>query len=149
MAIESAEPTTALISNDIVVFGLIAATLGLIFWLASGPTPFWKKFFSWVPALLLCYFVPALYCWIQKAVEKVRGAGNGEKMPPAAGGIMPPDPWTGGAGRMWERRTAAVRGRWGRNRPGVWPARRPDAGPIPTPRAPAAKRRTLKNHCAA
>ena len=61
MAIESAEPSTALISNDIVVFGLIAATLGLIFWLSSGPTPFWKKFFAWVPALLLCYFVPALY----------------------------------------------------------------------------------------
>lgn len=52
---------TALISNDVVVFGLIAATLGLIFYLASGPTPFWKKFFSWVPALLLCYFIPALY----------------------------------------------------------------------------------------
>ncbi len=61
MAIESAEPATAIISNDIVVFGLIAATLGLIFWLASGPTPFWKKFFAWVPALLLCYFVPAFY----------------------------------------------------------------------------------------
>ncbi len=61
MAIEAAEPTAALIQNDIVVFGLIAATLGLIFWLSSGPTPFWKKFFSWVPALLLCYFVPALY----------------------------------------------------------------------------------------
>ncbi|WP_024890981.1 DUF819 domain-containing protein [Luteimonas huabeiensis] len=52
---------SALIGNDIVVFGLIAATLGLIFWLASGPTPFWRKFFAWVPALLLCYFVPALY----------------------------------------------------------------------------------------
>ena len=51
----------ALITNDIVVFGLIAATLGAIFWLASGPTPFWKKFFAWVPALLLCYFVPAIY----------------------------------------------------------------------------------------
>ncbi|PJK00747.1 hypothetical protein CO641_01875 [Lysobacteraceae bacterium NML91-0213] len=50
-----------LINNDIVVFGLIAATLGAIFWLASGPTPFWKKFFAWVPALLLCYFVPAFY----------------------------------------------------------------------------------------
>ncbi|PJK11350.1 hypothetical protein CO614_03675 [Lysobacteraceae bacterium NML120232] len=50
-----------LITDDVVVFGLIAATLGLIFWLASGPTPFWKKFFSWVPALLLCYFIPALY----------------------------------------------------------------------------------------
>src|SRR5699024_1826879 len=53
--------TTAWISNDIVVFGLIAATLGGIFYLASGPTPFWKKFFAWVPALLLCYFVPAIY----------------------------------------------------------------------------------------
>ena len=55
------ESTTALISNDIVGLGLIAATLALIFWLASGPTPFWKKFFAWVPALLLCYFVPAIY----------------------------------------------------------------------------------------
>lgn len=61
MAIEATEPSNALIQNDIVLFGLIAATLGLIFWLASGPTPFWKKFFSWVPALLLCYFVPAIY----------------------------------------------------------------------------------------
>lgn len=60
MAIESAA-NTALITNDIVVFGLIAASLGGIFYLASGPTPFWKKFFAWVPALLLCYFVPAIY----------------------------------------------------------------------------------------
>ncbi len=59
MAIPAA--STALITNDIVVFGLIAATLGAIFYLASGPTPFWKKFFAWVPALLLCYFVPAIY----------------------------------------------------------------------------------------
>src|SRR5688572_25717487 len=62
MAIESAVPAAApMIDNDIVVFGLTAATLGAIFWLASGPTPFWKKFFAWVPALLLCYFVPAIY----------------------------------------------------------------------------------------
>ncbi|MGY0559112.1 DUF819 family protein [Luteimonas sp. A277] len=60
MAIQSAA-NTALITNDIVVFGLIAASLGGIFYLASGPTPFWKKFFAWVPALLLCYFVPAIY----------------------------------------------------------------------------------------
>ena len=55
------EPNTALITNDIVGLGLIAATLALIFWLASGPTPFWKKVFAWVPALLLCYFIPAIY----------------------------------------------------------------------------------------
>lgn len=50
-----------LISNDIVVFGLIAATLALIFWTATGPTRWLKRFYSIVPALLLCYFVPAIY----------------------------------------------------------------------------------------
>src|SRR5690606_25364994 len=73
MAIESAEPATAYINNDIVVFGLIAGTLGLIFWLASGPTPFWKKFFAWVPALLLCYFVPAFY----NTTGLIDGEGSG------------------------------------------------------------------------
>ena len=55
------EPAPALISNDIVGLGLIAATLALIFWAASGPTPLLKKIFAWVPALLLCYFIPAIY----------------------------------------------------------------------------------------
>ena len=70
MAIEAA--ATALITNDIVVFGLIAATLGGIFYLASGPTPMWKKFFAWVPALLLCYFVPAIY----KTTGLIDGEGS-------------------------------------------------------------------------
>ncbi|MGL4691253.1 MAG: DUF819 family protein, partial [Stenotrophomonas maltophilia] len=55
------EPSTALITNDIVGLGLIAATLAVIFWAASGPTPLLKKIFAWVPALLLCYFIPAIY----------------------------------------------------------------------------------------
>lgn len=50
-----------IITNDIVLLGLIAATLALIFWTSSGPTPFWARFYRYVPALLLCYFVPALY----------------------------------------------------------------------------------------
>lgn len=53
--------TTALITNDIVGLGLIAATLALVFHLSSKTEGFWKKFFSIVPALLLCYFIPALY----------------------------------------------------------------------------------------
>ena len=72
MAIENAATSTAIINNDIVAFGLITATLGLIFWLATGPTPMWKKFFAWVPALLLCYFVPALY----NTVGLVDGEGS-------------------------------------------------------------------------
>ncbi|SDY34835.1 Uncharacterized membrane protein [Lysobacter sp. yr284] len=51
----------ALISNDIVVLGLIATTLGLVFWSSSQQTGFWKKFYTFVPALLLCYFIPGIY----------------------------------------------------------------------------------------
>ena len=61
MAIEAAEPSTALIQNDIVLFGLIAATLGVVFWTSSRETGFFKKFYTYVPALLLCYFIPGIY----------------------------------------------------------------------------------------
>jgi len=50
-----------LIQNDIVVFGLIAATLGAVFWTASRPTGPWKRFYTFVPALLLCYMIPGIY----------------------------------------------------------------------------------------
>lgn len=56
-----AEGGTALITNDAVVLGLLAATLGFVFWGASRPSGFWKKFYSYVPALLMCYLLPAIY----------------------------------------------------------------------------------------
>jgi uncharacterized membrane protein len=55
------EESTALITNDAVVLGLLAATLGLIFWTTARPDGFWKKFYGVVPALLLCYLLPAIY----------------------------------------------------------------------------------------
>lgn len=61
MAIEATEPSTALIQNDIVLFGLIAATLGVVFWTSSRETGFFKRFYTYVPALLLCYFIPGIY----------------------------------------------------------------------------------------
>lgn len=79
-----AQPT-ALITNDIVLFGLLAATLGLIFWLASGPSPFWKKLFTWVPALLLCYFVPAFY----NTVGLIDGENNSLYNPIASRVLLP------------------------------------------------------------
>jgi uncharacterized membrane protein len=53
--------THALITDDAVVLGLLAATLGAVFWTAHSPHRFWRGFYKYVPALLLCYFVPALY----------------------------------------------------------------------------------------
>ena len=57
----TAPVSTALITNDIVVFGLIAATLGAVFWTASLQQRPFKAFYAVVPALLLCYFIPGLY----------------------------------------------------------------------------------------
>ena len=50
-----------MITNDAVIFGLLAATLGAIFWTSQSTAPFWQRFYKYVPALVLCYFVPALY----------------------------------------------------------------------------------------
>jgi len=52
---------TPLISNDIVVLGLIAATLGAVFWTASSKNPALRRFYAVVPPLLLCYLIPGLY----------------------------------------------------------------------------------------
>ncbi|MBD9535058.1 DUF819 family protein [Stenotrophomonas sp. ATCM1_4] len=57
----TAAATGALISNDIIVFGLIAATLGVIFWTSGSSNRLLRKFYSFVPALLLCYFIPGVY----------------------------------------------------------------------------------------
>ncbi|MEO0974363.1 MAG: DUF819 family protein [Pseudomonadota bacterium] len=50
--------TTPLITNDAVVFGLLMALLMLVF--ATSSNPRFKGFYSVVPALLLCYFLPSL-----------------------------------------------------------------------------------------
>lgn len=53
--------TAPLITNDAVVLGLLFAILGLVFWTESHPHRFWRGFYKYVPALLLCYFIPALF----------------------------------------------------------------------------------------
>jgi uncharacterized membrane protein len=49
------------IHNDAVVLGLLAATLGVVFWTTASPSPFWQRIYKYVPAIVLCYFLPALY----------------------------------------------------------------------------------------
>ena len=49
-----------LVTNDAVVLGMLAAILGAVFWSASRTSGFWKKFYSYVPALLLCYLIPSV-----------------------------------------------------------------------------------------
>lgn len=46
--------------SDTVVFGILAIVLALIFYTAHKENKFWKTFYTIVPALLLCYLVPAI-----------------------------------------------------------------------------------------
>ena len=50
---------TPLITNDAVVLGLLLLLLAFIFRTEGSSNPFFKKFYRVVPALLLCYFLPA------------------------------------------------------------------------------------------
>ena len=50
-----------LITNDAIAFGLLMITLAVIFATANSTHPFWKKFYIFIPSLLLCYFIPSIY----------------------------------------------------------------------------------------
>ncbi|MCH7531832.1 MAG: DUF819 family protein [Gemmatimonadetes bacterium] len=54
---ETAQP---LVTNDAVVLGMLALILGFVFYTESSEHLFWKKFYTYVPGLLLCYFLPSL-----------------------------------------------------------------------------------------
>lgn len=53
-------PSHALITNDAVVLGLLFAILAFVFVTSHSAHPAWKRFYTYVPSLLLCYFVPGL-----------------------------------------------------------------------------------------
>lgn len=49
-----------LITNDAVVLGLLMVILAFVFKTAASEKPFWQKFYTYVPSLLLCYFIPSI-----------------------------------------------------------------------------------------
>ncbi len=49
-----------IVTNDAVVLGILLFVLASIFYTHSLDSPGWKKFYKFVPALLLCYFIPAI-----------------------------------------------------------------------------------------
>tara|TARA_Y100001970_G_C14256649_1_gene875972 strand:+ start:4067 stop:5317 length:1251 start_codon:yes stop_codon:yes gene_type:complete len=46
--------------NDAVVFGILMGVLSLVFITSNINTRFWKNFYKYIPALLLCYFIPSI-----------------------------------------------------------------------------------------
>ena len=50
-----------LLTNDATVLGILMGLLGVIFYTNSSKTGVWGKFYTYVPALLLCYFLPSVF----------------------------------------------------------------------------------------
>lgn len=51
------EPT---LTNDAVIFGILMLIIGAVFYTTKLSHAFWKKLYSFVPAVLLVYFLPSL-----------------------------------------------------------------------------------------
>jgi len=50
-----------LITNDAIVFGILLVILAAIFYTSALSSTRWQKFYTYVPALLLCYFIPSVF----------------------------------------------------------------------------------------
>ena len=55
------EITHALIQNDAVVVGILALCLGFVFYTSNSTHPLWRGFYRYIPALLICYLLPAVF----------------------------------------------------------------------------------------
>lgn len=53
--------TSALITDDAVIFGLLMVILAVIFYTSNSKHAGFRKFYTILPPLLLCYFVPGLF----------------------------------------------------------------------------------------
>lgn len=50
-----------LFTNDAIVLGILLAILAVIFVTANSDNPKLQKFYTYIPSLLLCYFVPSIF----------------------------------------------------------------------------------------
>ncbi|NQX76520.1 DUF819 family protein [Gilvibacter sp.] len=57
---EAVKDTTPLFTNDKIVFGLLMLCLGFVFYTSSKKEGPWAKFYKYIPALFMAYFVPAI-----------------------------------------------------------------------------------------
>ncbi len=53
--------TSPIFTTDTIAFGLLMLALGFVFYTSSKKQGFWSRFYNIVPALLMCYLIPAIF----------------------------------------------------------------------------------------
>ncbi|MGB5818154.1 MAG: DUF819 family protein [Saonia sp.] len=66
-----------LITDDTVIFGLLALCLGFVFYTSSAKKGFWKKFYAFIPGVLMCYLLPGILTSIGIIAPEWETLGNG------------------------------------------------------------------------
>ena len=52
--------STPFIVDDTVVFGILAACLGFVFYTSNSSHIVWKRIYTFIPGVLMCYLLPSL-----------------------------------------------------------------------------------------
>ena len=60
-------------TNDAIVLGILMSILGFVFWSSQSDLRFFKKLYSVIPPILLCYFLPG----ILNSAGVISGTGSG------------------------------------------------------------------------
>uniref|UniRef100_UPI0040492850 DUF819 family protein n=1 Tax=Flavobacterium sp. TaxID=239 RepID=UPI0040492850 len=68
-------------TDDTIVFGLLMLLLGFVFHTSAKKEGFWKKFYGVIPALLMCYLLPAVFSSLNIiSPEWIEIGKNGEEI---------------------------------------------------------------------
>lgn len=59
-AAEAIDPDGPIFQDDKIVFGILMGVLALIFYTSARKGGAWETFYKYIPALFLCYFIPAI-----------------------------------------------------------------------------------------
>ena len=54
-----------MIDNDAVIFGILILILGFVFYTSNLNNTIWKRFYTFFPVLLVCYFLPSLLNYLK------------------------------------------------------------------------------------
>lgn len=74
----------AIFTNDAVVFGLLALALGFVFYTSNSENKYLKNFYKVVPALLMCYMIPAFFNtigWVDSSTSNLWGIAKNYFLP--------------------------------------------------------------------
>lgn len=61
------------ITNPAVVFGLLMVMLAFVFKTSSSDHPFWKRFYTFIPSVLMCYLLPSFLRMFKVVDEEMVG----------------------------------------------------------------------------